>query len=162
MCDRTAGCKSTMWATDRNPNYWYRRLCWMKTVGFEAELEQRIGSGIDCYIRVVPGYHINEALNAEGPGKCSHNTECDGGRYCRNGSCYGVSGLKPHKQTLAEEAQNRGGTLIVNGPTGVVNIPLSRVSAHTFADGSQIIRKQDGTYYIVNGGETNYKMLILL
>ena len=107
--------------------------------------------------------HINEKLNAEGPNRCKYNSECDGRRTCSSyGWCTGNSGLPPHHQTLAEEASNRGGTLIVNGSHGRVNIPLNHISAHTFADGSQIVRKNDGSYYIINGGKVNYKLLMVL
>ena len=102
--------------------------------------------------------HINEKLNAEGPNRCSRSSECDGARTCSYaGWCQGRSGLPYHTQTLAEEAANRGGTLIVNSSRGRVNIPLAHVSAHTFADGSQIVRKNDGSYYIINGGSVNYR-----
>ena len=81
--------------------------------------------------------HINEALNAEGPNRCSADTECDGRRTCSiYGWCQGDSGLPFHSQTLAEEAKNRNGTLVVNSSTGVVNVNLANVSAYTFADGS--------------------------
>ena len=81
--------------------------------------------------------HINEKLNAEGPNRCRYNSECDGRRTCSSaGWCQGSSGLGSHHQTLAEEASNRGGTLIVNSSRGRVNIPLRNISAHTFADGS--------------------------
>ena len=107
--------------------------------------------------------HINEKLNAEGPSRCTYDSECDGNRSCSsNGWCEGSSGLGHHTQTLAEEAANRDGTLIVNSSRGKVNIPLKNVSAHTFADGSQIVRKNDGSYYIINGGSVNYRVLMVL
>ena len=40
-----------MWATDNNPNRWYRRLCWLKTKGRGYESNYRRGNGIDVYQR---------------------------------------------------------------------------------------------------------------
>ena len=107
--------------------------------------------------------HINENLNAKGPNRCSFDSECDGARTCSAyGNCQGSSGLPFHTQTLAEEAKNRDGTLISNGSAGTVNIRLANISAHTFADGSQIVRKNDGSYYIINGGAVHYVGLLIL
>jgi len=40
-----------MWATNSNPNRWYRQLCWLKTKGRGYESNYRRGNGIDVYQR---------------------------------------------------------------------------------------------------------------
>ena len=50
-CDADSRCKSIMWATNYNPNRWYRQLCWLKTKGRGYESKYRRGTGIDVYQR---------------------------------------------------------------------------------------------------------------
>ena len=52
-CDSEPKCKSIMWATDENPNQYYRHLCWLKTE--EPMLTQtNHGTGLDTYVRKYP------------------------------------------------------------------------------------------------------------
>lgn len=40
-----------MWATLENPNEYFRKLCWLKTAGIEAQNIYKNSTGIDIYVR---------------------------------------------------------------------------------------------------------------
>jgi hypothetical protein len=44
-------------------------------------------------------FHHNEAKNAQGPGKCTTDCDCDGMRSCTSGTCSGMA--RPLKLTAA-------------------------------------------------------------